>query len=63
MKVAVENPQVVTPPAAPQIPLERPVPEVAPPRELAEVIEDVAADCHAAPDEYLDDVRVPCGGE
>src|SRR5262245_44652912 len=30
---------------------------------LREVVESVQADCRLAPDEYLEEVRVPVGGE
>jgi hypothetical protein len=40
-----------------------PLPLPAPLRELDEVLRAIRADCLLAPDEYLEEVRVPFGGE
>ena len=39
------------------------LPLPAPLRELDEVLRAIRADCLLAPDEYLEEVRVPFGGE
>ena len=41
-------------------PADKAPPEIDP---LREVVETVEADCRLAPDEYLEEVRVPVGGE
>ena len=42
------------------LPVGKAPPEIEP---LREVVESVKADCRLAPDEYLEEVRVPIGGE
>lgn len=32
-------------------------------QEMPEAVREIRADCQLAPQEYLDEVRVPCGGE
>ncbi len=44
---------------SPALPLRLPVPL----RENDEVLRTIRADCRLAPDEYLEEVRVPFGGE
>jgi hypothetical protein len=44
-------------------PVRRPDPEIDPRREAHEVVEEITADALLVPGEYLDQVRVPGGGE
>jgi len=50
-------------PAMPETVPARSAPEVDPFREIRELAEAIGVDCRTAPQEYLDQVRVPGGGE
>lgn len=55
----------ITTPAIPteDVPVERGAPEVDPLREVRELAEAISAESRIDPELYLDEVRVPGGGE
>jgi hypothetical protein len=54
---------VLPPIPRPAVPLKPAAPEVDPFREIRELAEAVKADCQTEPAQYLNEIRVPGGGE